>query len=312
MRLFGWFRRKDGATRKGKGGESPDLAMWEGDTPFRVVGGRKRKAGIPYIVPWDIEEHNRLDFQHFMLRYTLRGNYAAPIHNPRTILDVGSGTGRWAIEMANLFPRANVIGLDINPPPVDLLAEKGVEMRPANYQFVPGNFLEGLPFAEASFDYVHMRALVTAIPHDRWPPVIGELARVTRPGGWVESLEVTFLEGGGPAINQLMAWLDATLALRGVVFQDGGAVGSVMQAVGLTNATTRRSAMPCGDSGGRVGKMLATDWISVLRGIGGMTVAQGITSGEAFEQTIEAAQRELAEPQRRCVMPLYIAFGQRA
>jgi SAM-dependent methyltransferase len=315
MRLFGWFRRKEskeGVARPDERGGLSDPAMWEGDTPFRVVGGRKRKAGIPYIVPWDIEEHNRLDFQHFMLRYALRGNYAAPIGTPKGVLDVGSGTGRWAIEMANLFRRAEVVGLDINPPPVDLLAERGIEMRPPNYRFVAGNLLEGLPFADASFDYAHMRALVTAIPHERWPYVIGELARMTRLGGWVESLEVTFLEGGGPAVNQLMAWLDATLSRRGVVFRDGGAVGSVMQAVGLSRVTVRTEAMPCGESGGRVGKMLATDWISVLRGIGGMTVAQGITSAEAFEQTLEAAQQELAEPKRHCVMPLYIAFGQRA
>jgi SAM-dependent methyltransferase len=305
MRFFGLAKRKSNRN------ESSELAMWQGDTPFRVVGGRRRKAGIPYIVPWDIEEHNRLDFQHFMLRYMLRGNYAAPIRNPQNILDVGSGTGRWAIELANMFPRAKVIGLDINPPPVDLLAEKGMEMRPSNYQFVPGNLLEGLPFADANFDFVHMRALVTAIPHDRWPFVIGELARVTRLGGWVESLEVTFLEGGGPAVNQLMTWLDATLALRGVVFMDGGAVGAVMRATGLTNVTVRAEAMPCGDSGGRAGKMLATDWISVLKGIGGMTVAQGVTTAHDFERTLEQAQHELAEPHRRCTMPLYIAFGQR-
>jgi hypothetical protein len=43
-----------------------NLAQWQGDAPFRVVGGRRRKVGIPYIVPWDLEEHNRLDFQHFI------------------------------------------------------------------------------------------------------------------------------------------------------------------------------------------------------------------------------------------------------
>lgn len=309
MRLFGWRR---GASRRADSGElAADLAQWEGDTPFRVVGGRRRKAGIPYIVPWDIEEHNRLDFQHFMLRYALRGNYAAPIRDPQSILDVGSGTGRWAIEMANHFKRASVVGFDISPPPVDLLAEKGMEMRPRNYRFVLGNLLEGLPFPDRSFDYVHMRALVTAIPHDRWQGVIGDLARVTRQGGWVESLEVTFLEGGGPAVNQLMAWLDATLALRNVVFMDGGAVDTVMRSVGLTQVGVRKMPMPCGDSGGRLGKMLATDWISVLKGIGGMTVAQGVATAEQFNHAIEEMHRELADPRLQCVMPLYIAFGQR-
>lgn len=304
MPFLGWFRRKSADAKISGSTSTADLALWQGDTPFRMVGGRRRKAGIPYIVPWDIEEHNRLDFQHFMLRYALRGNYAAPIGTPQSILDVGSGTGRWAIEMANLFPRANVIGLDINPPPVDLLAEQGMEMRPSNYQFVPGNLLEGLPFPNSSFDFVHMRALVTAIPHERWPGVISELARVTRSGGWVESLEVTFLKGGGAATNQLMAWLNATLSLRDVVFMDGGAVDTVMRSVGLTNVSVSTRAMPCGDSGGRVGKMLATDWWTVLRGIGGMTVAQGVTTAEQFERTIEQAQRELADPHLRCAMPL--------
>ncbi|HKT39917.1 MAG TPA: methyltransferase domain-containing protein [Ktedonobacterales bacterium] len=310
MRLFGWLRGTSGRTDPGESGT--DLALWDGDTPFRVVGGRRRKAGIPYIVPWDIEEHNRLDFQHFMLRYALHGNYAAPIGTPQSILDVGSGTGRWAIEMANLFAHASVVGFDISPPPVDLLGEKGMEMRPRNYQFVLGNLLEGLPFPDNSFDYVHMRALVTAIPHNRWQGVIDDLALVTRPGGWVESLEVTFLEGGGPAVNQLMVWLDATLALRNVVFMDGAEVGTVMRSSGLANVTVRRQAMPCGDSGGRAGKMLATDWFTVLRGIGGMTVAQGVTTAEEFDHTMEQAQRELADPRLRCTMPLYIAFGQRS
>jgi SAM-dependent methyltransferase len=303
MRWFGRGRR----TRQAQ----DDLAMWQGDTPFRVVGGRRRKAGIPYIVPWDIEEHNRLDFQHYMLRYALQGNYAAPIRNPLSILDVGTGTGRWAIEMANLFPRANVIGLDINPPPVDMAAEVGVDLRPANYTFVPGNALERLPFDDRSFDFVHMRALVTAIPHEKWPYVIGELARVTRPRGWVESLEVTFLLGGGPAIDKLMAWLNATLAYRGVVFADGGKVADAMRTVGLGPVETRQLTVPCGESGGRIGRMLAADWISVLKGIGGMTVAQGVTTAEAFDQVLEQARAEMASPALRCTMPLYIAFGQR-
>jgi ubiquinone/menaquinone biosynthesis C-methylase UbiE len=42
---------------------------------------------------------NRLDFQHFILRQAFKGNYAAPIRNPARILDVGTGTGRWATEM---------------------------------------------------------------------------------------------------------------------------------------------------------------------------------------------------------------------
>jgi ubiquinone/menaquinone biosynthesis C-methylase UbiE len=52
------------------------------------------------MLPKDEGEINRLDFQHFMLRYVLRGNFAAPIRAPRDILDVGCGTGTLAIDVA--------------------------------------------------------------------------------------------------------------------------------------------------------------------------------------------------------------------
>src|SRR5262245_24606841 len=97
-----------------------------------VIGGRRRAAGVPYMLPADMQETNRLDFQHYLLRHAFRGNYAAPIVRPRAILDVGTGTGRWAREMALQFPRAHVIGLDITAPPT----EEGpraqrADMRPA-------------------------------------------------------------------------------------------------------------------------------------------------------------------------------------
>ncbi len=86
--------------------------------PTRVMGGRQRVVGLPYTLPADMEEIDRLDFLHYMLRFAFQGNYAAPITNPGSILDVGAGTGRWAIEMAQAFPHARVIGLDVKPPAV--------------------------------------------------------------------------------------------------------------------------------------------------------------------------------------------------
>jgi hypothetical protein len=92
MRRFGWLRRR--RTVNGNGASSDDSVMY----------GRKRTWGVPYLMPTDLEEMNRLDFQHYMLRYALRGNYTTPVRNPGSILDVGTGTRRWAREMAQLFP----------------------------------------------------------------------------------------------------------------------------------------------------------------------------------------------------------------
>src|SRR5262249_2787590 len=187
MRWLAWLQRRQ--TRETEGVVEPTV----------VIGGRKRTVGIPYMLPADLEEINRLDFQHYLLRHAFQGNYAAPIRHPTSILDVGTGTGRWAWEMAAAFPQAHVIGLDINQPPSD--AVPGREVNPPNSAFRLANVLEGLPFPDGRFDFVHMRLMILALPADRWAFVVNELARVTRLGGWVESVEYGGEKNGGPAVG---------------------------------------------------------------------------------------------------------------
>ncbi len=40
--------------------------------------------------------------------------YFAPIDKPESILDVGTGTGIWAIEMGDDFPDAQILGTDLS------------------------------------------------------------------------------------------------------------------------------------------------------------------------------------------------------
>src|SRR5258707_4176299 len=137
--------------------------------------------------------------------------------------------------------------------------QAGRSCAPPNYAFAPGNILEGLPFAEASFDFVHMRLLVLALPHDRWPFVAHELSRVTRPGGWVESVEVIADERGGPAVDQIMGWVAAMLQRRGIDIADGSRVGALLQAQGLVNVDNPRVEVPHGAYGGPVGRMMGVE-----------------------------------------------------
>jgi SAM-dependent methyltransferase len=58
---------------------------------------------------------------------------------------------------------------------------------------VRANVLEGLPFPSGQFCYTHQGLLVAAIPARAWPTVVQELVHVTRPGGWIELLELSDL-----------------------------------------------------------------------------------------------------------------------
>jgi ubiquinone/menaquinone biosynthesis C-methylase UbiE len=301
MSWFRFWRRKGDAAATATVNTSKRGA---GDT----LDDRRRLADAPYVLPSDDKEINRLDFQHYMLRYTLRGNYAAPITRPMSILDVGSGTGRWASEMARLFPHANVIGTDITPPNPDQVQPDGAAS-PDNYAFIQGNILEGLPFADGAFDYTHMRLLLFAIPENRWPDVTRELLRVTKPGGWIEMVETGPQQNGGPAMDQIVEWVTNASMRRGVNPLLGPRIGDFLRSAGATNVATRAIALPVGAYGGRVGRLAETDVIGVLTGVKGLVAAQGIASPEAYDQAFQTARADLNRYQ--CTLPFYIAYGQR-
>jgi ubiquinone/menaquinone biosynthesis C-methylase UbiE len=298
MRWFGRSRKK--AERSAAASTHPGRR-------FQFLGGRRFVADAPYMLPKDDAEINRLDFQHYMLRHVLRGLYAAPIGTPSAVLDVGCGTGRWPSEMAQAFPQANVIGLDIVLPP----AEEGRAAlpRPANYTFVPGNVLEGLPFADASFDFVHQRLLVGAIPAARWPDVVRELVRVTRPGGWIQLIEPAPVPGGGPALAKLRGWMVEATRRRGIDLLLVEHIADLLQQVGLASVNGQTLNIPIGRYGGRIGVMAETNYVSLLTSLRALMLAQNLTDAATFDETLRAATAELTLG--KYVSPYFVAWGQR-
>ena len=51
------------------------------------------------MLPNDDKEQERLDILHHVFRLTLAGGLCrTPLDNPQKILDIGTGTGIWAME----------------------------------------------------------------------------------------------------------------------------------------------------------------------------------------------------------------------
>ncbi len=95
------------------------------------------------------------------------------------ILDAGCGTGEGSYRLADLFPRARVLG-------VDVLDQHLNRARSRYARYAPRLTFEhqsifGLDVAGGTFDLTVCRHVIHAVPHPE--RVVAELARVTRSGG---------------------------------------------------------------------------------------------------------------------------------
>ncbi len=284
--------------------KTPEAAA-QGVDPRKIrdlaLEGRRFLPNSTYVLPKDTQEINRLDFQHYLLRQALKGNYLVPITEPNYILDVGAGTGRWGVEMAQAFPIAHVIGVDL---------ERASVSGPVadNYTFAPGNVLERLPFADNTFDFVHQRLLVAAIPAARWPAVIHELWRVTRPRGWVELVECgidTF--HSGPTTEQFFQWgLEASLT-RGLDARVIPTLGQRMLEARFLQVTEKIIGIPVGRWGGRLGKMMEEDLLSGFRGLEALYTQTG--TSDDFHALLRKLPAEW-ELCKTCYL-FHVFFGQK-
>lgn len=97
------------------------------------------------------------------------------------ILDAGCGTGEISARLADLFPDARVLGVDILDHHLALARERYAPRAP-RLAFEHQSIF-ALPAADATFDLTVCRHVIQSVPHAA--RVLAELQRVTRPGGRV-------------------------------------------------------------------------------------------------------------------------------
>lgn len=111
-------------------------------------------------------------------------------------MDIGCGSGAWCVEVADRYPSAIVVGMDLSPIQPTLV--------PTNCEFIVADLTQGLDFHDGSQDLVqsryciplirtgNSRIMMSGVTKDHWPVYMSEIYRICKPGsGWAQIIETS-------------------------------------------------------------------------------------------------------------------------
>ncbi|CAE7191290.1 unnamed protein product [Rhizoctonia solani] len=149
-------------------------------------GGPSTPRPIPYPFDYSPEALTNNALGHLLHSTPSPPSVAPDQRQPRHCLDLGCGGGEWIRSALRQWPNCEFVGMDIvllNR--AQLSSQKGTPS--GRVTWVKGDFLaDRLPFANETFDRVHMRNLSHAIPHHAWNLLLSEIGRVMQPGGTLD------------------------------------------------------------------------------------------------------------------------------
>ncbi|KIH87211.1 methyltransferase type 12 [Sporothrix brasiliensis 5110] len=157
---------------------SSSRSLYEEELDYVMENGR-RYCG-DYMFPNDDLEQDRLRVVHQVFLNVFNFELTSvPLQDPRHILDIGTGTGEWAIGMAELYPTCEVVGVDISA-----IQPTAV---PHNVFFEIDDCEVEWMRPENTVDLIHLRDMAGAF--EDWDFIFREALNCLKPGGHIEALD---------------------------------------------------------------------------------------------------------------------------
>ncbi|KAH8904120.1 S-adenosyl-L-methionine-dependent methyltransferase [Coniochaeta sp. PMI_546] len=223
---------------------------------YPVEHGRRYHAfrsGV-YCLPNDEPELDRLDLTHALMTKGIGDKlFLAPIEGEKLhrILDIGTGTGIWAMCMGDEFPNAEachptsecqVLANDLSAVQPNWV--------PPNVKFeiddVESPWLHNIPF-----DYIFCRYMAACIKD--WPKLVGSIYDNLAPGGWAEfqdfDLQYYSEDGSLTEEHDTMKWINTLLEAARKIGRDpcpGASLEKWVKNAGFQDVVHQKFRFPVG------------------------------------------------------------------
>ncbi|OLN92122.1 hypothetical protein CCHL11_01493 [Colletotrichum chlorophyti] len=246
-----------------------------------------------YMMPNDDAEQEREDMKHAMVVHICGGSlHRAPLERPQKVLDIGTGTGIWAMDMGDEYPEAEITGIDLSPIQPEFV--------PPNVHFIVDDAEAEWLNADNSVDFVHLRHMA---------PFIKDWPRVLKPGGWIEIQEMRWrfdcdddTQGPDYALLKFAQYLEEALAKFGFEAYATETNPARLKAAGFINQIDENKKVPLGPWAkdpslktiGRYSQAVLYDGLHAAT-IGPLTRGLGWTA-EEVEVFLVQCRRDLLKP----------------
>ncbi|KXH38641.1 hypothetical protein CNYM01_08728 [Colletotrichum nymphaeae SA-01] len=153
----------------------------------------------------------------------------------KRVLDIGTGSGIWAMDFADEHPESEVLGVDLSPIQPTFV--------PPNVRFEIDDIEEAWAFCKP-FDYIHSRLMTSSIGD--WQEYIQKCFDNLNPNGYLELNEVDLYcksDDGtladDSALNRFSKLWGEAAVIFGHAFQDNTALKDLMAKAGFVDITVQ-------------------------------------------------------------------------
>ncbi|MFG6441561.1 class I SAM-dependent methyltransferase [Roseateles sp. LKC17W] len=134
---------------------------------------------------------------------------AMPDFRPRRILDIGCTVGHSALPIAQAFPKAEVIAVDVGAPVLRYAAARAASLGVKNIRFVQASGEDLSRFADGSFDWVQTTMFLHELSTTALSAIFRESHRLLRVGGVALHVEQPQYSAAMPLLEQALRDWDA-------------------------------------------------------------------------------------------------------